>query len=462
MFNAGSTASMSKGPKSRMCYICGRQTLLAGFDFHVTQCRDLFIKREELKPRKERRAVPVDPMIAYEAEMQRLSSRGSAGGAGGGVNLNMQQHLDAINTASEDAFKATLSQCQNCGRRFLPEKLAIHNRSCTALKPAKSVGFAKTTSSIDDEIAEAERLAERAQARAEELKRKKQAQNLGAADFDHGSLPSIRQGGGISTASSTAPPALFNAPRQPSEKSLNGTGRAPSRGKLLPVTSGLTAVPTFEEYEQSVVAAALNTCPSCGRHFNDKAFEKHAPICRKVFVEHRTVFDSSKARAKGTEIESFKKNPQKPSGNPRKQGSERTLATTARIRQTSGNTQMIPSVQYNSGGDANGLSGRNWKKESNAFRAAMKAARQVARAEKQAKATGVPLRDLLPARSVLPSAEDPAYADYVTCPHCNRRYNQTAGARHIPKCKDIFAKPSRLSAGSGQVATTSANARKYR
>jgi hypothetical protein len=237
---------------------------------------------------------------------------------------------------------------------------------------------------------------------------------------------------------------------------------------LLPSATGLNAVPTFQEYEQSVVAAALNTCPSCGRHFNDKAFEKHAPVCKKVFIDHRKVFDSSKARAKGTEIESFRKNPQKPSGSPRKQGSERALAASARIRQTGGSTQVIPSVQYNSGcgskdaGGGGGGGGRNWKNESDAFRSAMRAARQVAKAEKQAKETGVPLRDLLPARVVLSSAEDPAYADYVTCPHCNRRYNQTAGARHIPKCKDIFAKPTRLSAGSGQAATTSANARKYK
>ena len=31
--------------------------------------------------------------------------------------------------------------------------------------------------------------------------------------------------------------------------------------------------------------------------------------------------------------------------------------------------------------------------------------------------------------------------DYIECPHCNRRFNQTAGERHIPKCKDTVNKP---------------------
>lgn len=31
--------------------------------------------------------------------------------------------------------------------------------------------------------------------------------------------------------------------------------------------------------------------------------------------------------------------------------------------------------------------------------------------------------------------------DYVQCPHCARRFNQTAAERHIPKCKDTVNKP---------------------
>lgn len=51
------------------------------------------------------------------------------------------------------------------------------------------------------------------------------------------------------------------------------------------------------------------------------------------------------------------------------------------------------------------------------------------------------------------SANDSAYGaasamsdSRVPCPHCGRRYNDTVAERHIPKCKDIIAKPRALPA----------------
>ena len=28
-------------------------------------------------------------------------------------------------------------------------------------------------------------------------------------------------------------------------------------------------------------------------------------------------------------------------------------------------------------------------------------------------------------------------SDYTQCPHCNRKFNEAAAERHIPKCKNI-------------------------
>jgi hypothetical protein len=47
--------------------------------------------------------------------------------------------LDMINDASQKAWEQTLVPCRNCGRKFLPDKLTIHNRSCTAANPARRV-----------------------------------------------------------------------------------------------------------------------------------------------------------------------------------------------------------------------------------------------------------------------------------------------------------------------------------
>jgi len=40
-----------------------------------------------------------------------------------------------------------------------------------------------------------------------------------------------------------------------------------------------------------------------------------------------------------------------------------------------------------------------------------------------------------------PPTENP---DYVQCPHCERKFNPATAESHIPKCKDIKAKPARL------------------
>jgi hypothetical protein len=40
----------------------------------------------------------------------------------------------------------------------------------------------------------------------------------------------------------------------------------------------------------------MNECQSCGRKFNEKAFAKHAKVCKDVFVKKRKAFDSKAHR----------------------------------------------------------------------------------------------------------------------------------------------------------------------
>jgi hypothetical protein len=86
-----------------------------------------------------------------------------------------------------------------------------------------------------------------------------------------------------------------------------------------------------------------------------------------------------------------------------------------------------------------------WRAESNAFREAIRQAKIVSQAERQAKATGIPLHILLPPSSKS-SLSFSSYAGdtsagyrrempagYMQCPHCRRSFNQKAGERHIPQ-----------------------------
>ena len=133
--NGISEKKMSSGPKTRMCYICGRQYGLSSFEIHIKQCRELWIAREALKIKSERKPVPSDPCAgglggSSQCTSDALNSKGQSGKSG--MNLEEMNRM-----ASETFNTVSLSQCEHCGRSFLHEKLVIHNRSCTADKPGR-------------------------------------------------------------------------------------------------------------------------------------------------------------------------------------------------------------------------------------------------------------------------------------------------------------------------------------
>ena len=68
----------------------------------------------------------------------------------------------------------------------------------------------------------------------------------------------------------------------------------------------------------------------------------------------------------------------------------------------------------------------NWRSKHEDFIKTIRAAKEM-----QAHlAKGGKLSDLPPP----PPSENP---DYVQCPHCSRRFNGAAAARHIPLCKNM-------------------------
>ncbi|XP_013913298.1 PREDICTED: zinc finger C2HC domain-containing protein 1B [Thamnophis sirtalis] len=117
---------------------------------------------------------------------------------------------------------------------------------------------------------------------------------------------------------------------------------------------------------------------------------RHNPICKKIFNKKRKPFNSLKQRLQGTDIPTVKKKP------PTKNGQERKL---------------------------------NWRQQHEDFISAIRAAKLATRAMKEGRPLPPP-----PPPSINP--------DYIQCPYCMRRFNQTAAERHINFCKEQAARRS--------------------
>ncbi|KAB5562114.1 hypothetical protein PHYPO_G00014290 [Pangasianodon hypophthalmus] len=127
----------------------------------------------------------------------------------------------------------------------------------------------------------------------------------------------------------------------------------------------------------------LVPCKVCNRHFTEDRLEKHISICQKTQKPKRQVFDSSQYRAKGTELEEFMK--------------------------TNGRSKA-PEPKKS-----------NWRQKHEAF-----------------------VRNIRQARAPAPGGFQPSAdlnSDYVTCPHCSRRFAPGPAERHIPKCQHIKSRP---------------------
>ncbi|XP_072284246.1 zinc finger C2HC domain-containing protein 1C isoform X2 [Pyxicephalus adspersus] len=138
----------------------------------------------------------------------------------------------------------------------------------------------------------------------------------------------------------------------------------------------------------------LAPCQLCGRNFMVQRLEKHMQVCQKMLNYKRKVFDSSKARAKGTDLEQY-------------------LHTKGRTKD--------PTTQ---------IKGSSWRQKHESFIRTIRQARLVQNVVSKG---GNP--------SDLPAPPPEENPDYVTCPHCTRRFAPRAAERHIPKCETIKSKP---------------------
>ena len=161
--------------------------------------------------------------------------------------------------------------------------------------------------------------------------------------------------------------------------------------------------------EESVGATPSLPCPICARKFMAQdRLDKHINVCAKS-QKTRKVFDMSKARVSGTEMEQYALKPQKTDKKVCSNPSHKIKIQAAMNRKS------------------------NWREKHDNFIRAIRAARE-------------PVSSSKPVEYV-PDVNP----DYVQCNHCLRRFNEDAAARHIPICnKD--SKLKSVARGRGSVA----------
>lgn len=226
---------------------------------------------------------------------------------------------------------------------------------------------------------------------------------------------------GNSTTSSTNSVRSTASPKLSSGQTSRNVSASTVKARAPAVKSENTPQSSFDEEEDNApVPDGLVRCGICKRNFAEDRIEKHQSVCQKMKSKKRKVYDASKKRVQvrklmkrkdilnwlldwifnichlqGTEAESFNRKP---------------ISAAARTVKTS--TASKPS--------------NNWRSKHEDFIKTIRAAKEM-----QAHlAKGGKLSDLPPP----PPSENP---DYVQCPHCSRRFNEAAAARHIPLCKNM-------------------------
>lgn len=149
--------------------------------------------------------------------------------------------------------------------------------------------------------------------------------------------------------------------------------------------------------EGEVVKEERRACAHCGRKFNIKALSRHEPRCKTQQAKNkerkRKKYNMVAKRLDGTAM-------------------------------TSEDKQIVKEALRNKNKPDKKKKKNNWKAQSAQLRQVMGAGK--------------------------PGGDDgfevaPPPDDRVECPHCSRKFNETAAERHIPKCANIRSKPKSLS-----------------
>ncbi|KAJ3012579.1 UNVERIFIED_CONTAM: hypothetical protein HDU68_001121 [Siphonaria sp. JEL0065] len=218
-----------------------------------------------------------------------------------------------------------------------------------------------------------------------------------------------------STQSSIHRPASYSTSNNNAANSESNS-RAGTAASLSAQTSG--GYPQFELPDEEEEGAGniedveRIPCPICQRKFaGEERLEKHVGACSKM--KQRKIFDATKARVKGTELEQYAL---------KKQFSESSSSKKATDKPIKAAKQ-------------------NWRVKHEHF---IRMVRSNRSNPDDKSGGGAPLV----------SEPDP---DYVQCDHCGRRFNETAAERHIPICANTKHRPKPAANKGGALGSSMAD-----
>ena len=179
------------------------------------------------------------------------------------------------------------------------------------------------------------------------------------------------------------------------------------------------------EYAEQLV---LHPCRVCGRSFAIERLAKHESACAKIAAKPRQVFNTQGQRMSDDQVKAAQGTASGGGGAGGGRGSSvggRSRGSTAAQAPDASSAATVP----------------KWKRQSQDFQAMLKQGRR----DKALLRQGVRASELPPPD--YPQQEQ--HDDRVECPHCGRKFSQAAAERHVPHCKNMKARPTRLLRGGG-------------
>jgi hypothetical protein len=134
MIGLGGGVVWNKPKNSIVCYCCGREFFRESIKIHLPQCEALWIKREALKPPKERRPLPRSP-----------------GSGSSDLDFKDSNSIQQWNeSAYENYYEKGRVECPHCGRKFAPDVAERHIPRCVNIvnKPKPPPSLRPATAAI--------------------------------------------------------------------------------------------------------------------------------------------------------------------------------------------------------------------------------------------------------------------------------------------------------------------------